>query len=201
MTGFGAGVVAAWPRAIPAGVKLAGLALAGAGLVWVTDPAWLALAFGLVLAAGAAARALPVLAGLWPLGVMLALAFAAHFAIGDVALGAAVCLRIATLLCLATLVSGSTELSQMMRVLDRLLAPLRWLGLSTRPVTVALAMALRFAPMLSARWGTLGQAWRARAPRRPGWRLLVPFTVSALDDADRAATALAARGAFAKRSS
>ena len=40
----------------------------------------------------------------------------------------------------------------------------------------------------------LSLAWRARSRRRAGWRVIVPFMVLALDDADHVAEALRARG-------
>jgi biotin transport system permease protein len=134
-----------------------------------------------------------------PIAVMLLFALLAHLLLGDWRTGAAVFLRIAALVVLATLVSASTEVSEMLSVMDRLLAPLRWLGVSTRPASIACVLTLRFAPMLAERWRRLGAAWRARSPRRPRWRLVVPFVLSALDDADGAATALQARGAFRRR--
>ena len=40
----------------------------------------------------------------------------------------------------------------------------------------------------------ISESWRARSPRRAGWRILPPITMAALDDADRLAEALRARG-------
>lgn len=192
------GVSVAHPglRALPAGLKLGALAAVSLGLFWVSSPAWLAGALGLVLALLAALGALGIVRALAPVGLMIGLAFLAHGLLGDWALGLTVCLRLATLVLLATLVSAATALSDMLALLDRLLAPLRWAGLPTRPLSVAIAMTLRFAPMLALRWQGLAEAHRARSPRRPGWRLLAPFVISALDDADRAALALSARGGF-----
>ena len=44
------------------------------------------------------------------------------------------------------------------------------------------------------RMDILRESWRARSPRRPGWRILLPATLAALDDADHVAEALRARG-------
>lgn len=188
-----------WARALPAGAKLAALAAASLWLFFVTAPAVLGAVLALVLAGLWALGALHILRALAPVGLMIGLAFLAHGLLGDWALGLVVCLRLAILLLLATLVSASTPLAEMLAVLDRLLAPLRRAGVPTRPIGVAVAMTLRFAPMLAARWQGLALAHRARSPRRPGWRLLAPFIISALDDADRAAIALAARGGFDRK--
>jgi biotin transport system permease protein len=44
------------------------------------------------------------------------------------------------------------------------------------------------------RMAALNDAWRARSARRAGWRLAFPATLAALDDAERVAEALRARG-------
>lgn len=185
-----------WIRAIPAGVKLAALALISVALFLIQDPVILAVVLLATLVLLAELRALSLLRTLRPVGFMLLLAFGAHLLLGDWLVGLVVVLRIASLVLLATIVTASTALSEMLTVLDRLLAPLRWMGLSTRPVSVAIVMTLRFIPLLAARWQELSRAWHARSPRRPTWRLVTPFILTALDDADHAATALAARGAF-----
>ncbi|MEX0922435.1 MAG: energy-coupling factor transporter transmembrane component T [Rhodovibrionaceae bacterium] len=195
----GVSVQARWLRRLPAGLKLLALAAISIGLFFIGDPAILAAILAAVLVLLAGVGALGLLRTLRPIGFMLLLAFLAHGLLGDWMLGLTVCLRIGTLVLLATLVSASTALSEMLAVLDRLLAPLRWAGVPTRPVGVAIAMTLRFAPMLAQRWRLLGEAWQARSPRRPLWRLVVPFLLSALDDADHAAEALVARGGFDRR--
>jgi biotin transport system permease protein len=53
---------------------------------------------------------------------------------------------------------------------------------------------IRFIPVLSDRLSQISESWRARSPRRPGWRILTPATLAALDDADQVAEALRARG-------
>jgi len=185
-------------RAIPAGLKLAGLALIGAGLLFVENAFALGGVFALCLVLAWAVGAAPLLRALLPPAFMLALAFVAHLVLGDWQVGLVMILRIGALLLLASVVSASTGVSEMLAVMDRVLAPLRWVGVATRPVGVACMLTLRFAPMLGARWQALGEAWRARSPRRAQWRLVTPFVISTLDDADRAADALAARGAFAR---
>ena len=44
------------------------------------------------------------------------------------------------------------------------------------------------------RWEALSVAFRARSDRRPGWRIAAPAVLAALDDAERVAEALRARG-------
>ncbi len=190
---------ARWLREVAPGPKLAALALASVALFFVTDPRAIGAAFALALGLARAACGWGLLRGLRPIGWMLGFAFVAHGLLGDWALGLAICLRIATLVLLATLVSASTEIAQMLGVADRLMRPLARLGVATRPASVAFMLALRYAPMLSGRWAMLSAAWRARSAARPAARLVAPFIVSALDDADQTAAALIARGAFRER--
>ncbi|HBH7903235.1 TPA: hypothetical protein KDX49_003259 [Vibrio parahaemolyticus] len=49
-------------------------------------------------------------------------------------------------------------------------------------------------PVLMSKGQKLSRAWRSRSNRRTGWRIVLPFTVLALDDADHVAEALRARG-------
>ena len=44
------------------------------------------------------------------------------------------------------------------------------------------------------RMGQIRQSWSARSPRPPRWRVMGPATLAALEDADRVAEALRARG-------
>ena len=76
----------------------------------------------------------------------------------------------------------------------RLLAPLRHLGIRTAPIGFAMALVIRFTPVLFAKAGTLIDAWRARSPRRPGWQVVMPIALLAIDDAEHVAEALRARG-------
>jgi biotin transport system permease protein len=103
-------------------------------------------------------------------------------------------LRLVTAVALANLVTLTTRLDAMMAVVERAARPLERFGLSPRVLAVAIALVIRFTPVLLLRAGQLMEAWRARSPRRPGWRVVVPVTLAALDDAEHVAEALRARG-------
>lgn len=186
-------------RRLPAGFKLLALALASIGLFQLDAPLPLAAALAVVLGLAAATGSWSAVRQLRPLLLVIVLSFAAHAVLGDWVLGLVVTLRIAALVILAGIVSAVTPLSDMLGAFEKGLSPLRRLGVPTRPVAVALAMTLRFAPLLAERWRSLGDAWRTRSPRRPHWRLLTPFVIGAMDDADRAAEALQARGGFVEK--
>lgn len=131
------------------------------------------------------------LGGLWPFVVII---LAWHLVTADFADGVLVVTRMLTAVALANLVTMTTKLSDMMGVVRWLCAPLRWVGLPTRTIEVAMALVIRFTPVLAAKGQMLALAWRARSTRRPGWRITVPFAVTAIDDAEHVAEALRARG-------
>lgn len=181
----------------PAGAKLAALCTTTVVLFALTSPPTLAaaaLAVAAVYLANGRAFALQglrLLRPLWPFLVIVALW---HLWTGALAEGAAILLRMIAAVAAANLVTLTTRLSDLMAVLERLTAPLARLGLSPRTLALAVALVIRFIPVLIDRQARLAEAWSARSPRRPGWRLMVPATLATLDDADRVAEALRARG-------
>ncbi len=108
--------------------------------------------------------------------------------------GAQIALRLVAAVGAANLLTMTTRLSDMLALLNWLLTPLRRLGVSTRKLEIAIAMVIRFTPVLAQKGRQLSESWRARSPRRPGWRTVIPLVVLALDDADHVAEALRARG-------
>ncbi|MGR3759899.1 CbiQ family ECF transporter T component [Roseobacteraceae bacterium NS-SX3] len=189
--------VETWAHPLPAGLKLAALSLATAGLFALQDPLVLAATLAGVLALYASggrrflASGLASLRVLWPFLAVIALW---HGIEGSWAAGAAVALRLLAAVALANFVTMTTRLSDMTDVAALLLRPFRWLGLSTRALELSIALTVRFTPLLGQKGTLLAEAWRARSPRRPSWRIALPLTVQALDDADHVAEALKARG-------
>lgn len=184
-----------WAHGLPAGAKLAALAGATVGLFATPSPVLLACAalatLGLIASGGAQfARAnLQALAMLWPFVAVVALW---HIWLRDPA-GAAIILRMITAVALANFVTMTTRLDDMMAVLEWLLRPLARVIPPAR-LALAIALTIRFIPVLLLRSEALGQAWRARSPRPPRWRILPALALSALDDSARVAEALRARG-------
>lgn len=186
-----------WAHRLPAGLKLGLLALATTGLFALATPLALAVAGGAVvgmyLSGGIrfALAGLRLLRPLWPFLVIVGLW---HLWTQDLTGGAVVLLRMVTAVALANFVTMTTRLSDMIAVFQWLAQPLTLFGLSPRRLALALALVVRFIPVMLDRLNQITDSWRARSPRRPGWRVLVPATLAALDDADRAAEALRARG-------
>lgn len=187
-------------HALPAGVKLIGLGVLSILILPVTSPLLLAALLVPVLAAYAALGR-PGLARLrrWmalvPLLAMLAVVQALVASPGDAAL---IVLRIVLMVLLADLVTLSTRLQDMLDAIGTALSPLRGLGVDIRKLALAVALVLRFVPVLLANWQARAEAWRARSPHRPRLVLVGVFFVGALKMADQVAEALDARG-FAAR--
>lgn len=181
----------------PAGLKLGALCLASTGLFLTQSPALLAGAALLTLALYAAPGWLFLCAGLRGLRVVLPFVLILlvwHAVTGDLRAGTVITLRMVALVALANLVTMTTALEDLVDLVHRLSAPLRRLGVPTYPLETAVPLVIRFTPVLVGRAETLLVAWRARSRGRPNWRLILPMTLAALDDADHVGEALRARG-------
>ena len=185
-----------WMHALPARLKLLMLAIGSIVLFPVSEPVLLAFfltgVLALVLSLGRSAlTALGRLTALLPvLGVLLLF----HFVLGTFESGLVAVLRLSTLLILAYLVSLTTRMDAMIDALAPLLIPLSWIGLSERRLAMAIALVLRFTPVLAALGLQLGAAYRARTGRSGRFKLVAPLCLQALNAADHVADAIAARG-------
>jgi biotin transport system permease protein len=141
--------------------------------------------------AGFAGAVLRLLKPLWPFVVVVGVW---HAWTGDLPGGIVILLRLATAVILANSITMTTSLSEMIAVFQWLARPFAVVGLSPRRLALALALAVRFIPVMLDHLARITEAWAARSPRRPRWRVVVPATLAALDDAERAAEALRARG-------
>lgn len=185
-----------WLHGVPAGGKLLALALISLVAAPLDSLPVMAALLVAVLALYAslgkvALRQIALLRPLWPLFLIL-LAF--HWWNGDLLAGLVVLARILAMVLLANAVTMTTRMDAMMDAVEPLLAPLRLFGVSPRAVALAVAMMIRFVPLLFALWEALNDSWRARTGKRGGWRLLAPFCIQTLRLSHHTAEALAARG-------
>ncbi|TCS53962.1 biotin transport system permease protein [Primorskyibacter sedentarius] len=182
-----------------ASAKLAAVSVGVFALYLIDSPALLSLAV--------AGVALAYLVGGWqflvegvrflrPLWFFVAIVLVWHVVAGDPLTGLAVALRLVAAVGLANLVTMTTRLDDLVELVLWILSPLEKLGIRTAPIGYAMALVVRFTPVLFGKAGTLVDSWRARSARRPGWRLVMPITVTAIDDAEQVAEALRARGGF-----
>jgi biotin transport system permease protein len=102
-------------------------------------------------------------------------------------------LRMLCAVALANFVTMTTRLSDMIKSVEILARPLSPI-LPPQRLALAIALVIRFLPVLLDHANQITEAWRARSPRRPRWRIFVPLTLAALDSSDRVAEAIRARG-------
>lgn len=187
-----------WAHRLPAGVKLAALCV---GTVVLFAAPWplTTLALGAGLAAGLYASGGGVflrlgLRSLRGLTVLAAILFAWMWLTRDWQAATLQAGRLLVAVALANFVTLTTRLDQMSDVFQRLFAlmglPAQWRA----RIALALALAIRFIPVLSEKGARLALAWRARSNRRAGAALVMPMVLSAIDEAEQVAEALRARG-------
>jgi len=186
---------------LPAGWKL--LALAGLSALVFAVPTLpvVGAALTTVLLIGVAAR-LPAgllvrqaRAVLWWLVAL----FVLHALLTDVRTGTVTVLRLLTLVLAAAVVTATTRVTEMVAVVERVCAPLRWVGVRPARIGLVIAMALRFIPLISERADRIREAQAARGGSVRGFRGLtttvVPLLVQVLQLAHTVSEALDARGA------
>ena len=184
-----------WAHRLPAGLKLAALCATTMILFALPTPALaiVALLMAATIATGGARfarQSAKMLRPLIPFAIIIALW---HLWLRDPS-GVNILLRMITAVAAANFVTMTTRLSDMIQVVETLAKPLTRIGLTPRTLALAIALTIRFIPTLLSRTSQIAEAWRARSPRRAGWRIMLPTTLAALDDADRVAEALRARG-------
>jgi len=127
------------------------------------------------------------------LPLILGLGFVQGFIVGwESALRAT--FKIFVMIMAADLVTATTPTQAMLNCVQRLIAPLcRRIGRDSRKISLAVALMIRFIPVLSAQWQVQRDAWSARSHRGPGLRLLIPFIAQALLRTDQIAESLQSR--------
>ncbi|PWC37925.1 energy-coupling factor transporter transmembrane component T [Azospirillum sp. TSO35-2] len=183
---------------LPAGVKMGGLLLLTL-VVLALPGGWGALAAGLAGAGVLVAAKLPagrVLRELRSPVVMLTLLFGFQALLAgtgweDTAIAVA---RFAALILLATLVTLTTRVMDMVELFERLFARLRPLGVNPAKMALMLALTIRFIPLLGDQVREVRMAQRARGVERNIAALFVPLLVKILTMADDLTAALEARG-------
>ncbi|PGH55250.1 cobalt ABC transporter permease [Azospirillum palustre] len=183
---------------LPAGAKLGGLLLVTV-LVLALPGGWGALAAGLIGAAVLVAARLParrVLAELRAPVLMLALLFGfqALLAGGGWEETAVAVARFAALILLATLVTLTTRVMDMVDLFEQLFGRLRPVGVNPAKMALMLALTIRFIPLLGEQVREVRMAQRARGVERNIAALFVPLLVKILTMADDLTAALEARG-------
>ena len=186
----------------PAGLKMGGLCIATVLLFQITSATTQALILLITLALYALPGRTFLTTGLrhlrilWPFVLIVGLW---HFFTDELHAGLTIILRMLNAFGLAMLVTMTTRLSEMIDVVRWLTKPFRRFGLPTRTIEIAIAMTIRFTPVLLEKGRTLAESYAARSGKRANWRIVIPFALVALDDADHVAEALRARGGIQEK--
>ncbi|WP_104432583.1 CbiQ family ECF transporter T component [Kineococcus xinjiangensis] len=179
-----------------AGTKLLALAVGASALAWQRSVPAVAVG-ALVVAAAVAVAGMParwVWEQLRPLRWVLLLVAGFQVLTQDWRLALVVCATLALAVLAAALVTATTRMQELLDVLQRLLQPLRRVGVDPDRVALLLALTLRAVPVLQGLIAEVGDARRARGCERSLRALLVPLLIRTLRHADNLGEALAARG-------
>ena len=185
----------------PAGAKLLTLLVASSLMVMIKEPAWLVvcalMSAVLWLALGRTQedmRSVDANSVVWFVIMLAVLAGYNAWAAGLAAALVTVS-RLVSLVLLALVMMRTTQVTDMMAAVERMLQPLGRLGW-VRPSRVALAfgMTIRFLPVLKQQWEEIRQAQMARGLQARPHALLVPMLARTLQRAEEIAQTLDARG-------
>ncbi|GAA2728096.1 energy-coupling factor transporter transmembrane component T family protein [Cellulomonas aerilata] len=181
---------------LPAGPKLAGLAVLGVVVVVARGPVVSVVLLALAVALNAAGRVplRPVLRSLLPVLVTTALVAGFQWWQRGPAVAVEVAADLLSLVLAAGAVTATTPADRMLDLLDRALRPLRVLGVRPDLVALAVALMLRTVPALLTTAREVRDAARARGLERSPRALLVPAAVRTVARARATGEALAARG-------
>jgi biotin transport system permease protein len=180
----------------PAGLKLASLAVGALVLsVYPHDPVSIAVSLLVILAlygvAGLPLRT-PFLE-IWRLRwIIVVLATALLVFVSPVAAWVSTG-RVVAVLLLASLLTFTTRMADLLAVLHRLLSPLRRFGLDPDAVALTVSLTITAVPVIAGFADRVREAEQARGVRL-GVQAVVPLLVLALRHADDVGDALAARG-------
>jgi biotin transport system permease protein len=182
---------------LPAGLKLAGLVLAGAGSVLVDRP-WQVAAALVLVALGYLTARVPLrllLAQVRPLLWVLLLVGAFHLLVNGWQRAVVVPGVILALVLLAGLVTLTSRTSELVDALVAVLAPLRRLGIDPQRIGLLLALAIRSVFVVLQIAEEVRDAQRARGLTASPRAYAVPLIIRSLRHADELGEALVARGA------
>jgi biotin transport system permease protein len=185
-----------WLHRLSAGFKLILLAGVATGLTVFAQLNLVLLGFALITFSYASlgGSAIASLRAMRPLFLLILGLFLFQYWTLGLASAALITLRMLSLILLAQLVTLTTRLEDLMQALIPLLRPLKRFGVSPARIAFAIALVIRFIPVLLAQYGALRMAWRARGGHRRPWVLLSPLLIQSLQMTEQVALAIAARG-------
>ena len=184
-----------WLHGIPAGVKLAFLALLGTGVFFTHELSVLlgsAACCVLMFASlgKATARAKPLLIGLVVASVLMGVF---HLYMQQPMVGAVSVLRLLCTTLMGIALTLTTRYTDLLGVLEWLLSPLRFIGIQPERLSLQVALMLRFTEHFFIVWRRLDDAHRLRTGKAGGFKILAPLTLHMLIAARRVADTLHVR--------
>ena len=181
-----------WLHGVPAGVKLAFLALLGTGVfltyelaVLLTSAACCVLIFASL--GRATWRAKPLLIGLVFASVLIGLF---HLYMQQPMVGTVSVLRLLSTTLMGIALTLTTRYTDLLGVLEWLLAPLHRFGVAPERLSLQVALMLRFTEHFFIVWRRLDEAHRLRTGKAGGFKILAPLTIHMLVAARRVADTL-----------
>lgn len=182
-------------RAPPA-VKLATLLVGAVLLVLVATPVAVVVAAALtsLLYLGAGLATNDVLGQVWPLRWVVVVLLPFQWWTAGWGTAVVVVGTMLVLVAAAGLVTLTTRTTALLDLFERLLSPLRRVGVEPERVSLLLALTIRAVPVLVETLSEARDARRARGLERSPRALLVPVVVRTMRRADRLGEALVARG-------
>lgn len=182
-------------RAPPA-VKLATLLVGAVLLVLVATPVAVVVAAALtsLLYLGAGLAASDVLGQVWPLRWVVVVLLPFQWWTAGWGTAVVVVGTMLVLVAAAGLVTLTTRTTALLDLFERVLSPLRRVGVEPERVSLLLALTIRAVPVLVETLSEARDARRARGLEHSPRALLVPVVVRTMRHADRLGEALVARG-------
>jgi len=184
-----------WLHRVPVALKLALLAVLGIALFAVQNPVVLMAVLGacalLFVSLGPATQ--PVRRLLVSVLVAALLVAGLHVLLHQAELGLVSLARLVSAALLGMAVTVSTSSSDMLNLVEGVLAPLQRFGVRPQRVALRVALMLRFTEHFFVQWQRLDDAYRVRTGRSGGLRLLAPLTILMLLAARRVADTLQVR--------
>ncbi|MEG1969982.1 MAG: energy-coupling factor transporter transmembrane component T [Burkholderiaceae bacterium] len=184
-----------WLHSVPAGLKLLLVAVLGTVFFLVARLDVLsgaALACSVMVASlgrpGPGVRRL-----LLGMAVAVVLIIGFHAWQGQVRVGLTSSLRLWCACLLGVALSASTRYTELLEVIERLLAPLARTGVRTDRLALQLALMLRFIDHFFGHWQRLAESHRLRTGRSGGLGLVAPMVILMLRSAQRVADTLELR--------
>lgn len=114
--------------------------------------------------------------------------------LGDWTTGILALLRFTILILLATIVTLTTRVSDLVEAIEQALQPGQRIGINPAQISLMLALSIRLIPILLNQFHQIQEAQRARGLDHNWLALFVPFVIKTLRMADELSDALDARG-------